>query len=95
MTPRIAETAKGLWGVYTGITACCIVSYWWAGMSWLDAIMHSFSTMGLGGFSSHDDSFGYFNSPAIEAVSITLHADCRHEFRDSFHGNFRALDTAV
>jgi trk system potassium uptake protein TrkH len=72
MTPRIAETAKGLWGVYTGITACCIVAYWWAGMSWLDAIMHSFSTMGLGGFSSHDDSFGYFNSPAIETVSVVF-----------------------
>lgn len=72
MTPRIAETAKGLWGVYTGITACCIVAYWWAGMSWLDAVMHSFSTMGLGGFSSHDDSFGYFNSPAIETASIVF-----------------------
>jgi len=72
MTPRITETAKGLWGVYTGITACCIVAYRWAGMSWLDAVMHSFSTMGLGGFSSHDDSFGFFNSPAIEMVSIVF-----------------------
>ncbi len=72
LTPRLAQTAKWLWGVYAGITACCILSYRWAGMSWLDAVMHSFSTMGLGGFSSHDESFAYFNSPAIEAVSITF-----------------------
>ena len=72
MTPRIAETAKGLWGVYTGITVCCFLAYHWAGMSWMDAIMHSFSTMGLGGFSSHDASFGYFNSPTIETVSIVF-----------------------
>jgi trk system potassium uptake protein TrkH len=70
MTPRIAQTAKGLWVVYSGITACCILGYRLAGMSWLDAVMHSFSTMGLGGFSSHDASFGFFNSPAIETVSI-------------------------
>ena len=72
MTPRIAETAKGLWGVYAGITVCCALSFRWAGMSWLDAIMHTFSTMGLGGFSSHDASFGYFNSVAIECVTIVF-----------------------
>lgn len=70
MTPRIAETAKGLWGVYAGITLCCMLSYRWAGMGWLDAVMHSFSTMGLGGFSSHDASFGYFDSVAIESVCV-------------------------
>ena len=72
MTPRIAETAKGLWGVYAGITVCCALSFRWAGMTWLDAIMHTFSTMGLGGFSSHDASFGYFNSVAIECVTIVF-----------------------
>jgi len=70
MTPRIAETAKGLWGVYAGITLCCLLAYRWAGMGWLDAVMHSFSTMGLGGFSSHDASFGYFDSVAIERVCM-------------------------
>ena len=72
MTPRIAQTAKGLWGIYAGITLCCAIAYRWAGMSWLDAVMHAFSTMGLGGFSSHDASFGFFDSPAIEAVAITF-----------------------
>ncbi len=70
LTPRMTETAKGLWVVYAAITAACIVSLHLAGMSWFDAVMHSFSTMGLGGFSSHDASFGFWDSPAIEAVTI-------------------------
>ncbi len=70
LTPRIAETAKGLWLVYFMITAACLLAYRLAGMNWLDAMMHAFTTMGLGGFSSHDASFAYWNSPAIEAVSI-------------------------
>lgn len=70
MTPRIAETAKGLWLVYLGVTVACVLGYHWAGMNWFDAVCHAFSTMGLGGFSTHDASFGYFNSPAIEMVAI-------------------------
>lgn len=70
MTPRIAETAKGLWLVYFGVSVACILGFHWAGMSWFDAICHGFSTMGLGGFSTHDASFGFFDSPAIEAVAI-------------------------
>lgn len=72
MTPRIAETAKGLWMVYLGVSVACILGFHWAGMSWFDAVCHAFSTMGLGGFSTHDASFGYFDSPAIEAVAITF-----------------------
>jgi len=72
MTPRMAETAKGLWFVYVLISIACALGYYWAGMTGLDAIMHMFTTMGLGGFSSHDASFGFFDSPAIEAVSIAF-----------------------
>jgi trk system potassium uptake protein TrkH len=68
LTPRITETARNLWLVYTGITLACIISLKLVGMNWLDAICHSFAAMGLGGFSTHDASVGYFNSPAIEAV---------------------------
>jgi trk system potassium uptake protein TrkH len=49
-----------------------MLSFHWAGMSWLDAVMHAFSTMGLGGFSSHDASFGYFDSPLIETITIVF-----------------------
>lgn len=72
LTPRIADTAKSLWLVYAGITLACIVALKVAGMSWFDAVCHAFSAMGLGGFSTHDASVGYFNSPAIEAVLIVF-----------------------
>ena len=72
LTPRITETAKGLWLVYSGITLACILALRWAGMSWFDAICHSFATMGLGGFSTHDASYGFFNSPLIEGVTIVF-----------------------
>lgn len=70
LTPRITQTAKGLWSVYLFISLACGFSYWWAGMSPFDAVMHTFTTMGLGGFSSHDASFGYWNSQIIEWVAI-------------------------
>ena len=70
LTPRIAQTAKGLWSVYSVITIACLIAYLFVGMPLDDAILHAFSTMGLGGFSSHDSSFGYFNSPAMEAVCV-------------------------
>lgn len=72
LTPRIAETAKGLWIVYLMFSLACLLAYHLAGMSWLDAWVHMFSTMGLGGFSSHDASFAYWNSPTIEAVAIVF-----------------------
>jgi trk system potassium uptake protein TrkH len=72
LTPRIAETAKGLWLVYFGFTAACMLAYWLAGMTWLDALMHGFTTMGLGGFSTHDASYAHWDSPAIEAVAIAF-----------------------
>ncbi len=70
LTPRMTQTAKGLWSVYAAFTLACIISFRLAGMTWFDAVMHSFTTMGLGGFSSHDASFGFWDSPAIEAVTI-------------------------
>ncbi len=70
LTPRITETAKGLWLGYGGLTLACIACLRVAGMSWFDAVVHAFSTMGLGGFSTRDASIGFFNSPAIEAVVI-------------------------
>ena len=72
LTPRITETAKWLWLIYAGITLACVLAYRWAGMSWFDAISHAFTTMGLGGFSTHDASFGYFNSPLVEGVAIVF-----------------------
>ena len=72
LTPRIADTARNLWIVYVAITLACIGALKWAGMDWLDAVCHAFSAMGLGGFSTHDASVGYFNSPLIEFVLIVF-----------------------
>ena len=72
LTPRIAETARGLWVVYFAISTVCFFAYAAAGMGWADAFMHMCSTMGLGGFSSYDASFAAFNSPAIEAVAVVF-----------------------
>ena len=70
LTPRIADTARMIWLAYGTLALACTLAYRWAGMSWSDAFMHMCSTVSLGGFSSHDQSFGYWNSPLIEAVAI-------------------------
>jgi len=72
LTPRIAQTAKGLWTVYVAITLACIAAMKLAGMTWLDAVMHAFTTMSLGGLSSHDASFAYWDSTQIEAVTVVF-----------------------
>lgn len=68
LPPRIAQTAKALWIVYAGISIACILSLKLAGMNWFDAICHAFSAMSLGGFSTHDNSIGFFDSVQIEIV---------------------------
>jgi len=70
LTPRITETAKALWYVYLGFTILCASSYWIAGMNVFDAICHAFSTVAIGGFSTHDLSIGYFSSNAIDLIAI-------------------------
>ena len=72
LTPRVTQTAKGLWIIYFALTLACFASYRSAGMSWLDALIHSFTTISLGGFSSHDESLAYFNSIGIELVAIVF-----------------------
>ncbi len=70
LTPRIAETARSLWLVYFALTAACTLAFWAAGMSLFDAIGHSYAAVGTGGFSTHDASFGYWNSPLIDGIGI-------------------------
>jgi trk system potassium uptake protein TrkH len=72
LTPRITETAKALWYIYLGLTVICATAYWLAGMSFFDAISHSFSTVAIGGFSTHDQSLGYFDSPVISMVAVVF-----------------------
>ncbi len=72
LTPRITETAKALWYIYLSLTILCGAAYWFAGMQPFDAIAHSFSTVSIGGFSTHDASMGYFNSRLIESIAVVF-----------------------
>lgn len=72
LTPRIAETAKALWAVYLGLTLLCAAGYWAAGMQLFDAVGHAFSTIAIGGFSTHDASIGHFNDPVIELLTVVF-----------------------
>ena len=70
MTPRITETAKALWFVYLTMTIACSILYKFFGMSWFDAVSHAFSTISIGGFSTHDESFAYFNNSGLRWTAI-------------------------
>ncbi|HMV03938.1 MAG TPA: potassium transporter TrkG [Accumulibacter sp.] len=70
ITPRLAETAKGLWVVYVLLTLACTLALQQVGMETWDALLHAFSIMGLGGFSTKDASLGHFNSLEIELVVV-------------------------
>ena len=70
MTPRITETAKALWFVYLTMTIACSILYKFFGMSWFDAVSHAFSTISIGGFSTHDESFAYFNNNGLRWTAI-------------------------
>ncbi|RUO76400.1 TrkH family potassium uptake protein [Pseudidiomarina taiwanensis] len=72
MTPRIADTAKHLWYIYVMLTAVCAIAYYLAGMSGFDAISHAFSTIAVGGFSTHDASLGYFDSSTINTICVVF-----------------------
>jgi trk system potassium uptake protein TrkH len=72
LTPRITETAKALWYVYLSFTIACFLGYMGAGMGWFDALCHAFSTVAIGGFSTHDLSIGYFDSAAVDIVAIVF-----------------------
>ena len=95
ITPRITETATVLFKIYLTLTATCSFAYWCAGMSIFDAITHSFSTVAIGGFSTHDASIGFFDSTAImsictffmviSGINFALHFSVWHDRTLSFY----------
>ena len=70
LTPKLRNTAIALWKIYLSLTVLCGLAYFFSGMSIFDAISHSFSTVAIGGFSTHDNSIGYFNSIPIEMIAM-------------------------
>ena len=72
LTPRITSTARALWSIYLVLTVLCVLAYRFAGMDYFDAVSHAFSTVSIGGFSTHDLSIGYYDSLSIEVVCIVF-----------------------
>lgn len=84
MSPRVAQVAKSLWLAYAIITVACILSLKLAGMNWFDAVCHGFAAMSLGGFSTHDNSIGFFNSLQIEIVLTVFQVIAAMNFATHF-----------
>ncbi|MCB1049047.1 MAG: TrkH family potassium uptake protein [Acidobacteria bacterium] len=87
LRPRIQQTAKLLWGVYILITVACFALLMLAGMDWFDSACHTFGTVATGGFSTYNQSLGYFREPAIHYIVIFFMFLCGISF--SLH--YRAL----
>ena len=68
--PKISSVIKKIVIIYFALTFVLIILYKINGMSVFDSIAHSFTTISTGGFSTHDDSFGYFKNPNILMVAI-------------------------
>ena len=99
LLPRVTETAKALLLIYISLTMLCALAYFLAGMSIFDAIGHSFATIAIGGFSTHDASIGYFDNVGIEMIATVFmlisgvnfalhffaweHKSLKHYFNDS------------
>jgi trk/ktr system potassium uptake protein len=63
--PRATMVAGTTLWVYAGLSVACAAAYWAAGMSGFDAVTHAMTTVSTGGYSTHDSSMGFFNSPLI------------------------------
>ncbi len=70
LTPRLKSTAKLLWGVYALISLVETILLKLAGMTWFDALCHTFGTMATGGFSTKNASIGHYNSPLVDFIII-------------------------
>ncbi len=67
--PRTIEVAATIISVYIILTFLCSFFYWIFGMTVFDSVSHSMTTIATGGFSTHDDSIGFFKNPNIEIVA--------------------------
>src|SRR3569623_1955925 len=72
ITPRIVETARAFSYTYIGLCAACALAFWLDGMDVFDAIGLSFAVLATAGFSTHDGSCAYFDSPLIEVIACVF-----------------------
>jgi trk system potassium uptake protein TrkH len=94
IAPRITLNVRILWLVYLALTTAQALLLFCFGMDWFDAIVHAFSTMATGGFSSRNDSIAYYNSPAIEWICTAFMLLAGFNFSltwQALRGNFRSV----
>jgi trk system potassium uptake protein TrkH len=72
MHPRLTTNAKWIWSVYLLLTVACGVAFWLAGMDWFQATNYSMTTTATGGFAIHNSGLGFFQSAAVDYVSIAF-----------------------
>ncbi|MCF0180316.1 MAG: TrkH family potassium uptake protein [Bacteroidales bacterium] len=70
LRPKITDTARRLFGIYVLLSVANVLLYALGPMSWYDSIVHAFSTMASGGFSTHQSSIGYYHSTYTEYICI-------------------------
>ena len=94
ISPRIRQTAKTLWIIYLGFTFAETILLWIGGMTFYDAICHSFTTMATGGFSTKQASIAHWSSPFIQYVVVLFMFFAGTNFTLSYiaiKGNFRKV----
>jgi len=68
--PKTREIAFNIVSIYFFLSAVCAIAYFFSGMNIFDSIAHAMTTIATGGFSTYNESIGYFQNPKIEIVSI-------------------------
>ena len=72
LVPQVRQSARLVLIIYAGYAVVGTLSYRAVGMSFFDAVNHTFAAISTGGFSTHVENIGYWDSPAVEGVSIPL-----------------------
>ncbi len=70
--PKTIEVAFAIISIYTALTLACSITYWLQGMDVFDSIAHALTTLATGGFSTHNESIGYFKNPGIEFAATVF-----------------------
>jgi trk system potassium uptake protein TrkH len=70
LNPRIAQTAKALWYVYTGLTVLQILLYLVGGMPFFESVLHALTTLSTGGFSPRNASMGAYDSAYLHYITV-------------------------
>ncbi|GAB4307908.1 MAG: TrkH family potassium uptake protein [Phototrophicales bacterium] len=94
LAPHVRHSAAIVLRIYAAYNVIGIVALRLAGMTWFDAVNHTFTALATGGFSTRAASIGYFNNPLIEAIVIVLMLLGALNFLTAytlFRGNFRAF----